>query len=143
MDAIDRDILALLRTNGRMPVKEIAKHVSLTSPAVSERIHRMERVGVIAGYTVIEGRLPGGTKVDALINISVPTSERQYFFNLVESRNDVMHCFHVTGSYSYMVRVCCENMQKLEDLINNLQKLGQTSTQIILSTPIDRPIAEN
>ncbi|MBP8856279.1 MAG: Lrp/AsnC family transcriptional regulator [Oscillospiraceae bacterium] len=140
MDVIDKEILALLRANGRMPVKEIASRVSLTSPAVSERIHRLERLGIIAGYTVLERRSQSKTQVDALVNISVPTGDRRQFLDLIESRTEVTQCFHVTGSYSYMVRVCCPDMQGLENLINTLQKLGQTSTQIILSTPIDRPL---
>ena len=51
MDELDRSILRLLAQNARMPVKEIAQRVSLTSPAVSSRIHRLEQEGVIGGYT--------------------------------------------------------------------------------------------
>ena len=53
MDDLDRKILSLLAQNARMPVKEIAEHVSLTSPAVSSRIHRLEADGIIGGYTVV------------------------------------------------------------------------------------------
>ena len=55
MDELDRKILRLLSADGRMTVKDIARQVSLTSPAVSERIRRMEKTGVIAGYTVVLG----------------------------------------------------------------------------------------
>ena len=51
MDDLDRKILSLLAKNARMPVKEIAEQVSLTSPAVSSRIHRLEQEGIIGGYT--------------------------------------------------------------------------------------------
>ena len=53
MDKLDKKILGLLAQNARMSVKEIAEHVSLTSPAVSSRIHRMEKEGIIGGYTVL------------------------------------------------------------------------------------------
>ena len=56
MDELDRSILRLLAQNARMPVKEIAQRVSLTSPAVSSRIHRLEQEGVIGGYTVVQTR---------------------------------------------------------------------------------------
>ena len=53
MDDLDRKILALLAKNARMPVKEIAEKVALTSPAVSSRIHKLETDGIISGYTVM------------------------------------------------------------------------------------------
>ena len=53
MDDLDRKILSLLAKNARMPVKEIAEQVALTSPAVSSRIHRLEQEGIIGGYTVV------------------------------------------------------------------------------------------
>ena len=52
MDDLDRKILSLLAKNARMPVKEIAEQISLTSPAVSSRIHKLETDGIISGYTV-------------------------------------------------------------------------------------------
>ena len=56
MDDLDRKILTLLAKNARMPVKEIAEQVSLTSPAVSSRIHKLETDGIISGYTVTLNR---------------------------------------------------------------------------------------
>ena len=56
MDDLDRKILTLLAKNARMPVKEIAEKVSLTSPAVSSRIHKLETDGIISGYTVTQNR---------------------------------------------------------------------------------------
>ena len=53
MDDLDRKILSLLAKNARMPVKEIAEQVSLTSPAVSSRIHKLETDGIISGYTTM------------------------------------------------------------------------------------------
>ena len=53
MDDLDHKIVQLLSENARMPVKDIAQKVSLTSPAVSSRIHRLEQEGIIGGYTVV------------------------------------------------------------------------------------------
>ncbi|MEF9970046.1 MAG: Lrp/AsnC family transcriptional regulator [Ruthenibacterium sp.] len=137
MDHLDEQILRLLSDDARMTVKEIAARVSLTSPAVSERIRRLEKKGVIAGYTVVFGEEKNKTRIDALISISVPTTDRQVFLTLIESLSNVRQCFHVTGSYSYIVKVSCVDMNELEHLINRFQKLGQTSTQIILSMPVE------
>ena len=67
MDDLDRKILALLAKNARMPVKEIAEKVALTSPAVSSRIHKLETDGIISGYTVMLNRPSDRVYVDALI----------------------------------------------------------------------------
>ena len=68
MDDLDRKILTLLAKNARMPVKEIAEQVSLTSPAVSSRIHKLETDGIISGYTVTLNRPADRMYVDALIS---------------------------------------------------------------------------
>lgn len=121
-----------------MTVKDIAKKVSLTSPAVSERIRRMEKSGVIAGYTVVLGDTGPKSYIDALISISVAPADRQYFLTMAENQAGVTQCYHVTGSHSFIVKVRCGGIHELEHLINRFQKLGQTSTQIILSAPVDR-----
>ena len=56
MDELDSKIIQLMMRNARMPVKEIAEQVSLTSPAVSSRIHKLETDGIISGYTVTLNR---------------------------------------------------------------------------------------
>ena len=67
MDDLDRKILSLLAKNARMPVKEIAEQVALTSPAVSSRIHKLETDGIISGYTVVLNRPADRVYVDAAV----------------------------------------------------------------------------
>ena len=134
MDALDEKILAVLIENARTTVKDIAKHVALTSPAVSHRIHRMEQAGVITGYTVrINPALTQGL-VRAIISIYVLPHSRDAFQALVRGEPAVEECYQVTGEQSYMVKANCKDMAALGTLVNALQQLGQTNTQIILST---------
>lgn len=134
MDELDRKILTLLAENARITVKEIATRVSLTSPAVSERMKRMEKSGIIAGYTVIFDARLTGKYIHALISISVAPKDRALFQEILQEEGAVEQCFHVTGEHSHMVKVSCQNIEALDKLISRLQKLGQTNTQIILST---------
>ena len=120
MDDLDRKILALLAKNARMPVKEIAEQVALTSPAVSSRIHKLETDGIIGGYTVTLNRPADRVYVDALISLSVAPSKHEAFLHLIQN-----------------IKVSCGSMPQLEHLILQFQKLGTTSTQIILSTPVN------
>ena len=127
MDDLDRKILSLLAKNARMPVKEIAEQVALTSPAVSSRIHKLETDGIISGYTVVLNRPADRVYVDALISLSVTPSHRDELVELMQNSKEVLQCYHVTGA----------SMPQLEHLILQFQKLGTTSTQIILSTPVN------
>ena len=138
MDDLDRKILELLRQNARMPVKDIAERIALTSPAVSSRIHKLENEGIIAGYTVVLRRPDQNTRVNALISVSAKPTLREELIEMLHACPEVQQCYHVTGDHSYMVRVSCANMTELEHLITSFQRLGQTSTQIILSTLVDR-----
>lgn len=138
MDAIDKQILSLLSQNARMPVKEIAENVSLTSPAVSGRIKRLEEEGIISGYTLVLSPNNSQTQIDALISLSTLPKERESFLQLIQTMPAVLQCYHITGSHSYNVKVSCSDMSQLEYIINQFQKFGQTNTQIILSTLLDR-----
>lgn len=140
MDELDEKILHLLRQNARMTAKEIAGRVSLTGPAVGERIRRMERAGIIEGYTVRVARKKSAATIDALISVSMTPGQQEDFLRLAESSPAVLQCFHVTGSYSFILRVVCEGVGELEHIVNRFQKWGQTSSQIILSSPVDRRI---
>ena len=56
---------------------------------------------------------------------------------LLQNSKEVLQCYHVTGAYTFLVKVSCGSMPQLEHLILQFQKLGTTSTQIILSTPVN------
>ena len=138
MDDLDKKILFLLEQNARIPVKDIARQVSLTSPAVSSRIRRMEEQGIIAGYTTLLRDPREQNSISALISVSIAPADREEFLSLAQEDSQVRQCFHVTGSHSFIVKVSCGSMEQLEQLITRFQRMGPTSTQIILSTPVER-----
>ncbi len=72
--------------------------------------------------------------VDALISLSVTPSHRDELVELIQNSREVLQCYHVTGAYTFLIKVSCGSMPQLEHLILQFQKLGTTSTQIILST---------
>ena len=113
MDDLDRKILALLAKNARMPVKEIAEKVALTSPAVSSRIHKLETDGIISGYTVMLNRPSDRVYVDALISLSVAPSQRDELVELMKNSKEVLQCYHVTGAYTFLIKVSCGSMPQL------------------------------
>lgn len=133
MDDLDHKILQLLAENARMPVKDIAQRVSLTSPAVSSRIHRLEQEGVIGGYTVVLRHPDAPARVEALISVLVDAATRASFLTMIEQEPQVLQCFRVTGSYNFIIKVSCTDIDALEHLLTKMQKMGSTNTQIILT----------
>lgn len=138
MDELDNKIIRLLMRNARMPVKEIAQQVNLTSPAVSSRIHRLEQEGVIGGYTVLLHQPEEAARVQALISIQTTGAAREDFLRMIPGEPQILQCYRVTGSYNFIVKVSCASIDELEHLLTRMQKLGNTNTQIILATPLDR-----
>ena len=138
MDELDRRILQLLKENARTPVKEIARQINLTSPAVSSRIHRLEQEGVIGGYTVVLRRPGAASQVQALVSVLASAAGREELLALVEADAQVLQCWRVTGACNFILKVSCASVEALEHLLTRIQKLGTTNTQIILATPLDR-----
>ena len=66
-----------------------------------------------------------------------PPSQRDELVELMQNSKEVLQCYHVTGAYTFLIKVSCGSMPQLEHLILQFQKLGTTSTQIILSTPVN------
>ena len=141
MDDLDRKILSLLAKNARMPVKEIAEQVALTSPAVSSRIHKLETDGIISGYTVVLNRPADRVYVDALISLSVTPSHRDELVELMQNSKEVLQCYHVTGAYTFLIKVSCGSMPQLEHLILQFQKLGTSCKPFteLLQLPCNLP----
>mgnify|MGYP000051658639 CR=1 FL=1 len=144
MDDLDRKILSLLAKNARMPVKEIAEQVALTSPAVSSRIHKLETDGIISGYTVVLNRPADRVYVDALISLSVTPSHRDELVELMQNSKEVLQCYHVTGAYTFLIKVSCGSMPQLEHLILQFQKLGiiflGLGASLFYNLPADRAV---
>ena len=80
MDHIDRCIVDILQHNARLPVKEIASRVSLSSPAVCARIERLEKSGVLAGYQAMINVTAIGYLVKAFINLEVEPDQKPAFY---------------------------------------------------------------
>ena len=85
MDDLDHKIIQLLAENARMPVKDIAQQVNLTSPAVSSRIHRLEQEGIIGGYTVVLRHPDAPARVEALISVLVDAATRASFLAMIRA----------------------------------------------------------
>ena len=137
LDAVDRKILMILQGNARTPIKEIAKEVFLSSPAVTNRIEKMERAGIICGYHAQLNPFLFGYNIKAFINLEVEPAQKKEFYPFIHSIPNVIECNCVTGSYSMLIEVFFQTTQQLDHFINELQHFGKTQTQIVFSTSVE------
>lgn len=135
MDAIDIKILSLLQQNARMPLKQIAENVFLSSPATAARIEHLEKSGVISGYRAELDLKKLGFAVIAFINLELHPDQKPEFYPFICSHPNVLECSCVTGHFSMHIKVAFDSTENLDTFIGNLQKFGSTETQIVFSTP--------
>jgi Lrp/AsnC family leucine-responsive transcriptional regulator len=136
MDSIDSAILGVLKENGRATSSEISRKVSLSVPAVAERIRKLEQAGVIEKYTVKINRNKTGKRLLAFIFVNIDQTERINTFREAIIKHDcVLECHHVAGSYDYILKVGLEDTLALEDfLTNTLKKIkGVASSNTIIT----------
>lgn len=136
MDKIDKKIIKLLQENARLPLKYLAQKVFLSSPAVSTRIERMEKSGILTGYHASVDPIKLGYHTTAFINLTLDPKQKEEFYPYVEKCPNVLECNCVTGVYSIMLKVAFPSTMELDTFIGHLQRFGNTQTQIVFSTVI-------
>lgn len=139
MDAMDAAILAELKHNARASASGIGKRVGLSTPAVAERIRKLEHAGIIKRYTVRIDRETTGKPLLAFLLTRVRGAEAvRDFREAVVAYDCVLECHHVTGTYDYLLKVAAEDMRALESFISETLKtipgVAGTNTMIALKT---------
>lgn len=134
MDVTDYKIIEILLEDGRIPMKELAKRVALSAPAVAERVKRLEEEGIITGYKAKVDYDKLGKKINVLINIDINVQRSEKFMEFIENEDSIIECHHVTGPYCKILKARLQDISSLEKLIGKIQMFGNTETYIILSS---------
>lgn len=137
MDAADRIILKTLAKNARTPIKGLAEKAFLSSPAVSARVDRLEKTGVIRSYQANLNLKALGHEILAFINLSLSPERRQEFQTWVAGCVNVLECHHVTGAYSLLMKAAFASTAEMEAFVGRLQTYGTTQTQVVFSTLVE------
>lgn len=136
MDKIDVKLITLLQENARYPLKFLASQVFLSAPAVSSRIDKLEKQGIILGYNTVIDKQKLGYHITAFINLEMTPNQKPEFYPFIQQCPNVLECNCVTGSFSMLIKVAFHSTQELDTFIGQLQHFGNTSTQIVFSTPV-------
>ena len=133
LDALNWKILHCLQTNARQSNASIGRQVGISSPAVSERIKKMEDLGIISDFKTIVSPFEIGYQLKAIITLRAFMGKLNPFLQKVKTYNEVLNCYRITGNENIVMEVILKNQNHLESFIDQLIKYGETKTQIVLS----------
>jgi Lrp/AsnC family transcriptional regulator, leucine-responsive regulatory protein len=138
IDAVDEQLIDLLRANGRASYAELARQVGLSSPAVHERVGKLEAAGVITGYRAVVDPSAVGLDVTALIGVSESDSVDDTGVEVaMREVPGIEDCWRVAGSEDYVLKVRVTDIPALEATVNALNRIrgvARTRTTVVLST---------
>jgi Lrp/AsnC family leucine-responsive transcriptional regulator len=138
LDFVNLKLLELLEEDGRMGIAELGRQVGMSAPAVAERVQRLERAGVIAGYRAEIDPRAVGFPVAAVVRIRPAPGQLQRIPKIARETPEVAECYRITGDDCYLVRLHLRSIDELEDMLDRFTPYGQTTTSIIHSAPVPR-----
>ena len=141
LDATNRAVLAELHASPRISMSELGRRVGMSAPAVTERVQRLERAGVIRGYRLDVDPAALGLPVTAFTRIRPAPGQLPRVAELARQLSQVSECYRITGEDCFLVKVHAATVPELEDLLDQFLLYGQTVSSIVVSTPVpQRPL---
>lgn len=139
LDNIAWKILESLQQNARLSFAELGRKVGLSTPAVAERVHRLEEGGVITGYHAALDMAKLGAPIHVLMRLTLAGGELQFGRAVAVLRElpEISRCHRITGEESFVIEAHVVSVRHLEALIDKLSALGATSTSTVLSSPVE------
>ena len=142
LDSVNLKVIAELQRDPRLSMSELARRVSMSPPAVTERVDRLRRAGVIAGWRLEINPEAVGLPVAAYTRMRPGPGQLARVSELVRSVEEVVECHRITGDDCFLMRLHVHSMSHLADVLDRLSVHGQLTTSIVVSTPVPlRPVA--
>lgn len=141
LDAIDRKILAVLQTDGRISNLELASRVGLSPTPCSRRVRQLEESGVITGYGAKVSLIDEGQGITVLVSIRLSgqkPADIDNFMSAVNRLPEITECLLVTGNVDYLLTVETKNVEELRNFVlkelKNIPSVSETTTMLILGS---------
>lgn len=138
LDSTDRAIIAALNENGRMTVRELAAQIGLSSPSITDRIHKLEDAGAIRGYTIAVDPKAFGLGVAAHVRLRAMPGEVKRLAQMIIDTPEIVEADRVTGEDCFVTRIVVRDINHLETVIDRFVPFSSTDTAIVQSSPVVR-----
>jgi Lrp/AsnC family leucine-responsive transcriptional regulator len=138
LDVTNRRLIAELQGDARLSLAELGRRVSLSSPAVAERLRRLEDDGVITGYRAMVDPRRLGYVFGVVIRIRPAPGKLAIVADVARSTPEVVECHRVTGDDCYIAIAYVRDVEHLEQVIDRFAAHGQTTSSIMQSSPVPR-----
>jgi Lrp/AsnC family transcriptional regulator, leucine-responsive regulatory protein len=138
LDSTDRQIIGELARNGRIPFAELGRRVSLSSPAVAERVRRLEQAGVITGYRAAIDPRALGYQLTAIVRVKPAVRQLSNIAALATDIPQVEECLRITGEDCFYMKLHLRSIEELPSVLDQFLLYGETTTSIVTATPVAR-----
>jgi Lrp/AsnC family transcriptional regulator, leucine-responsive regulatory protein len=138
IDPVNVRVLGELKRNPRLTMSELGRRVGLSSPAVTERVRRLEEAGVIRGYSLELNPTALGLPIGAFVRIRPNPGQLANIAELARQIPEIVECHRVTGEDCFILKVYLRAIDQLDQLLDCFLAYGSTTTSIIQSSPVPR-----
>ena len=138
LDEINRRLLAGLQDDARLSMAELGRRVSLSAPAVAERVQRLEAAGVIRGYRAELDPRALGFPVGVIVRVRPNARQLHRIPELARTIPEIIECQRITGEDCFSMQLHLRSIDDLEAIIDQFLPYGRTTTSIMQSAPIPR-----
>jgi Lrp/AsnC family transcriptional regulator, leucine-responsive regulatory protein len=138
LDDVNRRLLEELQSEGRIGMAELGRRIGMSAPAVAERVQRLERAGVIAGYHAQIDPAKVGFPVAAIVRIRPAPGQLRRIPEVARETPEVVECYRITGDDCFLIKLYLRAIDELEELLDRFTPYGLTTTSIIHSAPVPR-----
>ncbi|HKS69058.1 MAG TPA: Lrp/AsnC family transcriptional regulator [Ktedonobacterales bacterium] len=141
IDGVNARLLAELSADPRLTAAELGRRVGMSSPAVTERVRRLEESGVIRGYRLELDPAALGLPIAAYVRVRPDPGQLPRIAELARAIPEVVECHRVTGEDCFILKVHLPAIAQLDRLLDRFLAFGNTTTSIIQSSPVPlRPL---
>jgi DNA-binding Lrp family transcriptional regulator len=140
-DDLDRELVAILKSNARAKTSDIAKKLGIARTTVHERIQRLEKIGYITGYTVRLAQDPGVNKVEAYVLIEVLQQQNKQINQKLASFPEVKQALAISGEFDLLVAVEAPQLDEIDEIIDEIALIPgvrRTQSSLVLGRKLDR-----
>jgi Lrp/AsnC family transcriptional regulator, leucine-responsive regulatory protein len=136
LDPTNVTLLAELQDDARLTLAELGRRVGLSSPAVAERLQRMQDTGVITGYRATVNPRAVGYALGAILRIRPAPRQIAKVAEIARRTPEVVECHRITGDDCFFMKLYVRDVEHLEETIDAFTPYGQTTTSIMQSSPV-------